>query len=141
MLRKILFIIVAFFIIIYSGAVFADGFDCTVIRVLDGDTFEVETIRGKLKIRVWGVDTPEVPPKVTMEVAKKNGGMKAKEAMKKLLLYQKLNCIPISGSYDRVVCQCFLNSNDIGVYILKNNLGIEDVGYSKHYYKEIRKSE
>lgn len=139
MIKKVLVLIGILLVVIYPGVLFADpGFSCIVTKVIDGDTFWVETIRGKLKIRVWGVSSPEVPPKVTTEVAKQNGGLAAKEAMKELLLFKSLSCTPISGSYDRIVCQCFLDGKDIGVHLIETKHGKEDVGYSKHYYKELK---
>ncbi|MDD3815509.1 MAG: thermonuclease family protein [Desulfocapsaceae bacterium] len=39
-----------------SGALF---FSASVVKIIDGDTIEVEHLGKKLRVRLWGIDTPE----------------------------------------------------------------------------------
>ena len=53
-------------------------FPCVVKSVHDGDTF---TCSDKTKIRIWGIDTAEVPPKVKANEARLNGGFIARDIL------------------------------------------------------------
>lgn len=51
-----------------SSSVSAEEYKWKVVRVLDGDTFEVEKLfyppeMGKIKVRINGIDTPEKSPR------------------------------------------------------------------------------
>lgn len=55
-------------LMLLSFSVSAEEYKWKVVRVLDGDTFEVETLfypseLGKIKVRVAGIDTPEKNPR------------------------------------------------------------------------------
>lgn len=61
-------ILVAFFILCSIGVIYANSpqlYDYKIIRVLDGDTIEIEApflpseLKQTLKVRLFGIDTPE----------------------------------------------------------------------------------
>lgn len=61
---KILFLV----LMLLSSSVSAEEYKWKVVRILDGDTFEVETLfyppeLGRIQVRVSGIDTPEKAPR------------------------------------------------------------------------------
>ncbi len=109
----------------------ADTLTCNVINVHDGDTF---TCYDNTKIRIWGIDTPEIPPKVSNDKAIKNNGYKAKDYLKNKIQGKSLACNIKGKSYKRIVAQCFVNKEDIAVYMLNSGYARELNKYSKGYY-------
>jgi micrococcal nuclease len=60
----------------------ADGSEHKVLRVVDGDTVEIETETGPLKVRVIGIDTPEtVHPTKPVEPGGPEATARAKELL------------------------------------------------------------
>lgn len=131
-MKKIKFYILLFIslliIITMVNFASAEEFVCKVVSVHDGDTFTCENGN---KIRIWGIDTPEIPPRV--KTAQK-GGIEARNFLEKMILNQELECIKKGKSYKRIVAKCSLNSNDIAIPMLKNEYAVEERKYSKGFY-------
>lgn len=107
-------------------------FYCMVKRVHDGDTFTCNTGQ---KIRLWAIDTPEVPPKV--DVAEP-GGYEARNLLKTKILNQNLKCLYKGDSYDRKVAQCFLKKNDVAIELIQKGYARELKHFSKGYYTKYK---
>jgi endonuclease YncB( thermonuclease family) len=122
--------------LLFCQSVKAEGFTCIVNKVHDGDTFYCN--QGPV-VRIWGINSPEVPPVVNRFKAENNGGYKARDFVSKLVKNKKLECIPYHASYNRIVAQCFLNNEDIAPIIINSGNAKEDTEYSEGYYSDYKK--
>ncbi|HEC1565225.1 TPA: thermonuclease family protein [Campylobacter upsaliensis] len=108
-----------------------------VSRVIDGDTIELlaKTSKenpynhiAKLKIRLYGIDAPEL---------KQAYGKEAKEFLSALVLKQEVSLIiENKDKYDRFVGTLFLKGQDINKEMVKNGYAHAYESFSKKYLAE-----
>ncbi|EOI6576049.1 thermonuclease family protein [Campylobacter upsaliensis] len=108
-----------------------------VSKVIDGDTIELlaKTSKenpynhiAKLKIRLYGIDAPEL---------KQAYGKEAKEFLSALVLKQEVNLIiENKDKYDRFVGTLFLKGQDINKEMVKNGYAHAYESFSKKYLAE-----
>ncbi|EAH9135646.1 thermonuclease [Campylobacter upsaliensis] len=108
-----------------------------VSRVIDGDTIELlaKTSKtnpynhiAKLKIRLYGIDAPEL---------KQAYGKEAKEFLSALVLKQEVSLIiENKDKYDRFVGTIFLKGKDINKEMVKNGYAHAYESFSKKYLAE-----
>ncbi|EAK2503032.1 thermonuclease [Campylobacter upsaliensis] len=108
-----------------------------VSRVIDGDTIELlaKTSKtnpynhiAKLKIRLYGIDAPEL---------KQAYGKEAKEFLSALVLKQEVSLIiENKDKYDRFVGTIFLKGQDINKEMVKNGYAHAYESFSKKYLAE-----
>tara|TARA_R110000824_G_scaffold149178_1_gene319300 strand:- start:53 stop:415 length:363 start_codon:yes stop_codon:yes gene_type:complete len=95
---------------------------CTVLRVLDGDTIDINVALGygiytKKRIRFWGINCPETR---TRDKAEKVLGLACKERMKELLKDGVCDLDSLElGKYGRVLGIIWVGSKNINAEILK----------------------
>lgn len=58
-----------------------ESFEARVVRVIDGDTLDILSIRGQERVRIYGIDAPEL---------KQEFGSKSKAYLQQLVLNQNL---------------------------------------------------
>ncbi|EEU7814213.1 thermonuclease family protein [Campylobacter upsaliensis] len=108
-----------------------------VSRVIDGDTIELlaKTSKenpynhiAKLKIRLYGIDAPEL---------KQAYGKEAKEYLSALVLKQEVSLIiENKDKYERIVGTLFLKGQDINKEMVKNGYAHAYESFSKKYLAE-----
>ncbi|EIW9953258.1 thermonuclease family protein [Campylobacter upsaliensis] len=108
-----------------------------VSKVIDGDTIELlaKTSKenpynhiAKLKIRLYGIDAPEL---------KQAYGKEAKEFLSALVLKQEVSLIiENKDKYDRFVGTLFLKGQDINKEMVKNGYAHAYESFSKKYLAE-----
>ncbi|EAL3911034.1 thermonuclease [Campylobacter upsaliensis] len=108
-----------------------------VSRVIDGDTIELLAKTSKenpynhitkLKIRLYGIDAPEL---------KQAYGKEAKEYLSALVLKQEVGLIIESkDKYERIVGTIFLKGKDINKEMVKNGYAHAYESFSKKYLAE-----
>ncbi|WP_270971139.1 thermonuclease family protein [Campylobacter upsaliensis] len=108
-----------------------------VSKVIDGDTIELlaKTSKenpynhiAKLKIRLYGIDAPEL---------KQAYGKEAKEYLSALVLKQEVSLIiENKDKYDRFVGTLFLKGQDINKEMVKNGYAHAYESFSKKYLAE-----
>ncbi|EAK1188929.1 thermonuclease [Campylobacter upsaliensis] len=108
-----------------------------VSRVIDGDTIELlaKTSKenpynhiAKLKIRLYGIDAPEL---------KQAYGKEAKEFLSALVLKQEVSLIiENKDKYERIVGTIFLKGQDINKEMVKNGYAHAYESFSKKYLAE-----
>ncbi|EIZ1023635.1 thermonuclease family protein [Campylobacter upsaliensis] len=108
-----------------------------VSRVIDGDTIELLAKTSKenpynhitkLKIRLYGIDAPEL---------KQAYGKEAKEFLSALVLKQEVSLIiENKDKYDRFVGTLFLKGQDINKEMVKNGYAHAYESFSKKYLAE-----
>lgn len=106
------------------------NYNCTLIRVIDGDTIDVNIDLGfniwhKGRIRMAGIDTPESR---TRNKAEKVLGLAAKNRLKELLKKKKLsiNCTKEKGKFGRILADVL--ADDINV-----NKQLIEEGHARPY--------
>lgn len=100
----------------------ADGFDCTVSRVVDGDTFHCTS---GLKIRVAGINAPD---------RGEHGYADARNALADLIFDRTVSCDPTGTTYDRIAAICYLDGEDIGAAMVALALARDCPRYSGGRY-------
>ena len=105
-----------------------------VSKVIDGDTIELLAKENpyhhitKLKIRLYGIDAPEL---------KQAYGKEAKEYLSALILKQEVSLIiENKDKYDRFVGTIFLKGQDINKEMVKNGYAHAYESFSKKYLAE-----
>lgn len=108
-----------------------------VSKVIDGDTIELlaKTSKenpynhiAKLKIRLYGIDAPEL---------KQAYGKEAKEYLSALVLKQEVSLIiENKDKYERIVGTIFLKGKDINKEMVKNGYAHAYESFSKKYLAE-----
>ncbi|MCR2108238.1 thermonuclease family protein [Campylobacter upsaliensis] len=105
-----------------------------VSKVIDGDTIELLAKENpynhitKLKIRLYGIDAPEL---------KQAYGKEAKEYISALVLKQEVSLIiENKDKYDRIVDTLFLKGQDINKEMVKNGYAHAYESFSKKYLAE-----
>lgn len=106
-------------------------YQCRINRVIDGDTVTANcppNNREQLRVRVWGIDAPEMKQGHWGEASKSYLIMLLSEADHDIIEIR----IRDIDHYGRYVGQLFLNNRDLGLELVKNG---EAVVY-KQYNKE-----
>ena len=109
-----------------SEASGADTFSGRVTRVVDGDTFWISS--QDERIRVWGLDAPEVDMP---------GGSQATATLSSMIAGQELTCRQRDiDRYGRIVGQCFLpDGRDITAVMIESGTAQEFCRYSGNHYR------
>ena len=104
----------------------ADTFTGRVTRVVDGDTFWISS--QDERIRVWGLDAPEVDMP---------GGSQATATLTSMIAGQELTCRQRDiDRYGRIVGQCFLpDGRDITAVMIDSGTAQEFCRYSGNHYR------
>ncbi len=84
-------------------------------RVSDGDTF---TLSSQTRIRLFGIDAPELNQKCKRENACEPCGPMSRDALASFA-QGDLICEPRGKSYDRVVARCVVGDKDIALEMIK----------------------
>ena len=110
-------------------------------RILDGDTFwmvgfgyEGEGLgEGVLrrKVRLWGVDSPELQQGCIAEGEVWRCGEAARAKLRSMLgRGDQVRCVVRGRSYGRLVGRCFVGLEDVGEALVGGGLAVEDTRYS-----------
>lgn len=92
-------------------------FDCKVLSVQDGDTMSVNCAGQKRKIRVWGIDAPEMK--------QKPWGEQARKVMASLANNQQVQIeVEAVDQYDRSVSRVYRSGNDLGLELVSQGKAI-----------------
>ena len=104
----------------------ADSFTGQVTRVVDGDTFWISS--QDVRIRVWGLDAPEVDMP---------GGSQATATLSNMIAGQELTCRQRDiDQYGRIVGQCFLaDGRDITAAMIASGTAQEYCHFSGNHYR------
>lgn len=86
---------------------------CQLMDIHDGDTITARCPEGKLKVRLFGIDAPEI--------GQKPWGEQSRELLRKLLPnpHIKLEVMDIDQRYGRVVARIFNGYQDVGLEMVR----------------------
>jgi endonuclease YncB( thermonuclease family) len=95
---------------------------CASPGITDGDTFRCD---GNLKIRLWGVDSPERATPA---------GPAATRALADITYGETLVCKRRGKSYDRIVAQCWIGNRDVAAEMVRRGQAVDMPKFSKGLY-------
>lgn len=110
---------------------FALAGEVTVTKVSDGDSLR----SGRLKIRLHGIDAPELKQTCTdPQGAAWPCGRAARDAMADITETARLRCDLMDvDRYGRLVMRCFAGGTDIAAHLVANGLALAYRRYSTDY--------
>lgn len=116
----------------------------SVLKVFDGDTIKVKGLDLTFKIRLVGIDSPEIGYK---DQKSQPFGQKAKQHLEKLLNHKMIRIKSYgTGGYGRQLAEVFVNDTNINIEMIKAGLAEVYRGKrpknldSQHYIKEEKKA-
>ena len=136
MVQKILisrYIIASFFLLLFSNSIKSQNLIKGKAITIDGDTIHINNN----KIRLHGIDAPEIKQTCLINNNKWNCGIESKNALENLLLKKEVICeINDIDRYSRFIGICFINKKNINQYMVKNGWAIAYRYYSLDYIEE-----
>ncbi len=110
----------------------------TASKVVDGDTLWVCSHSACIKVRLCGIDAPELSDP---------GGEKAKSALQSLVSSKVVTCVQVGAgtpcdgrsrptSYDRIVAQCFVRDRDLAAAMVDTGHACDWVEFSGGFYSQ-----
>ena len=125
--------IIIFLLILYSSASFSEKIIEGKAIIIDGDTIHI----GKNKIRLHGIDAPEI--KQTCKIKDKiwNCGIESSANLKKLIGKKNIKCeVSDIDRYKRYIAECYLNNLNINQYMVRQGWAIAYRYYSKQFIED-----
>lgn len=109
-----------------------------VERVHDGDTF---TLNGN-KIRLWGVDAPELAQQCTRGKREKVAcGTVARDALRTMVRGEKVVCTQVERDrYKRIVATCQVGGRDVGELMVRSGNALKYQRYSGGRYQRAERA-
>ena len=105
-------------------------------RVVDGDTFWLARLEVVRKVRLWGVDSPELGQGCVVGGEVWRCGEEARSKLRSMVGDGEVRCVVRGRSYDRLVGRCFVGVDDVGEALVLGGWAVEDVRYSGGKYGE-----
>ena len=119
--------LITFFLILFSSASFSAKIIEGKAKIIDGDTIHIE----KNKIRLHGIDAPEIDQTCTIKDKLWNCGIESSLELKKLILDNKISCVVSDiDKYNRYIAECFINNKNINKLMVRNGWAIAYRYYS-----------
>ena len=135
MAQKILIFnfVIIFLLILYSSVSFSEKIIEGKAIIIDGDTIHID----KNKIRLHGIDAPEIRQTCKIKDKIWNCGIESSLALKNLILDNNISCV-VSGidRYQRYIAECFINNQNINELMVRNGWAIAYRYYSLDFIYE-----
>lgn len=105
----------------------------TLPVVVDGDTLKTTEHR----VRLWGIDAPELAQKCYQEEKEILCGKLAKSNLRNIISEGSIKCSVIDvDRFKRIVARCYNSHGDIGEQMVCSGWALDYESYSKGYYKQ-----
>lgn len=127
---KKLFLILFFLFGLLFAESFVDknSFETRVSRVIDGDTLEIRFNSKKLRVRIYGIDAPELKQKF---------GKESKARLVSLVQGRRVNIVPKNrDKYGRMVAAVKFGGKDVGREMVARGWAWADDYFTRVYLKE-----
>lgn len=119
-----------FFSLSYSIAVFAEQEIAGQPRVIDGDSLQI----GGSRIRLAGIDAPEMGQQCRIALEKQNCGELSKDHLAALIGKSQIRCKwSRFDRYDRLLGTCFIGDSDINAELVKQGMALAYRRYTDKY--------
>ncbi len=131
--KNYIFKYIFFFIIIfYPHSIYSKTIIGKAI-IVDGDTLKI----GINKIRLHGIDSPELEQKCLIKEKEWNCGKKAAESLFNLANLKEITCESNNKDrYNRYIAICYINALNINKWMVKNGWAIAYRYYSLDYIND-----
>ncbi len=97
---------------------------CKVGKVYDGDTLNAHCDEGKLKVRVYGIDAPEM--------GQRPWGVMARDMMREMVPADRVRLkVMDTDRYGRVVARVFAGDRDLGLALVRQGGAVVYERYNK----------
>ena len=99
-------------------------------KIIDGDTIHI----GKNKIRLHGIDAPEINQTCSIGDQLWNCGIKSSKVLESIILESEVKCkIMDIDQYKRLIAVCLVNETNINQYMVRNGWAVAYRYYSLDY--------
>ena len=103
-------------------------FSGRVISCHDGDTCRILVNEKVMKVRLAGIDAPEI---------KQVEGLAARKHLEKLVLKRPVRLLCDGVSFDRITCTIFLGFTNVNEELVKNGFALDSSRYSRGVYQAL----
>ena len=129
--KKIIFLILFFVLLLFfikTNFVSDVKIEAKVVSIVDGDSLEIYYENKKEKVRLFGIDAPELNQEY---------GKESKKYLQLLLLNKKVILLLKSkDKYDRMIAIVLFKNKDINSLLVKKGFAWAYLNYSDLYIKE-----
>ena len=115
-------------------------YKCTVVKVVDGDTVDVDIDLGfgvwmrKQRIRMYGIDAPESNQTCLFQGKEWRCGWEATNALSNIVGKHWVTCTKIDvDRYKRVIAVCRVGPINLNAWMVKNGWAVAYRKYSSDY--------
>ena len=100
---------------------------------IDGDTIHI----GKYKIRLHGIDAPEIKQTCTINKIIWKCGFESSQALESIISEEEVRCeIVDTDQYRRFVAKCFVKNINLNQYMVQNGWAVAYRYYSSDYIND-----
>ena len=125
--------LITFFLILYSSASFSEKIIKGKAIIIDGDTIHI----GKNKIRLHGIDAPEINQTCTIEKITWECGISSSKALERIISEKEVQCEIVDiDRYKRFVAICFVKNINLSQYMVQNGWAIAYRYYSDDFIND-----
>jgi len=112
---------------LFPASVWAGG-----VHVSDGDSLRIDGER----IRLWGIDAPELSQKCEKMGVAYDCGITARDALVRQIGDTPISCETVNTDrYGRTVARCFVCGKDLGGLMVRQGWALDYERYSRGHYK------
>jgi len=102
-------------------------------RIVDGDSIQIM----ENKIRLHGIDAPEIRQQCKTDLESQNCGQASKNALFYLVGDSRIRCVwSQRDRYDRLLATCFKNNTNINAEMVRTGMALAYRRYSDDYDRE-----
>ena len=132
MAQKIwIFKLLIFFVIFYCPITLAESIKGRA-TIIDGDTIRI----GKNKIRLYGIDAPEINQTCTINKIIWECGLDSSQALESMISKKEVQCEIVDiDRYKRFVAKCFVKNINLNQYMVQNGWAVAYRYYSDDFIK------
>ena len=132
MAQKIwIFELLIFFAIFYCSITLAESI-IGKATIIDGDTIRI----GKNKIRLYGIDAPEINQTCTINKIIWGCGFESSQALESMISKKEVQCEIVDiDRYKRFVAKCFVKNINLNQYMVQNGWAVAYRYYSDDFIK------
>tara|TARA_B100001964_G_scaffold211776_1_gene247303 strand:+ start:78 stop:590 length:513 start_codon:yes stop_codon:yes gene_type:complete len=127
-----IFELLVFFFIFYCSITLAESIQGKA-RIIDGDTIHI----GKNKIRLYGIDAPEINQTCTINKIIWECGVVSSQALENIISEEEVRCeILDTDRYKRFVAKCFVKNIHLNQYMIQNGWAVAYRYYSNDFIND-----
>ena len=126
-------LLITFFLIFFSCTSFAEKTIEGKVKIIDGDTIHI----GNNKIRLYGIDAPEINQTCTIEKIIWECGFESSQALESIISEKEVRCeIADIDRYKRFVAKCFVKNINLNQYMVQNGWAVAYRYYSDDFIND-----